>query len=128
METHGSNPKVNRRSFAEMLLDRLGIRPNRENVYDLKRWEQAEGGQWGPGSRAHDNPLNTTYRTRHGKTINEAGVKSYESWAEGLQATAATLELDYYRPIRRILAHGGSFRSFENAVVESRWGTERQSF
>lgn len=106
--------------FATYLLQGLGITPNAGNVQGLVDWENAEGGNWHNPDTF--NPLNTTqpYGTSH--ATNGAGVRAYQSWADGLAATLQTLNNGRYAGILQAL-RGNSPQAIEQAVAASPWGT-----
>ena len=57
-------------------------------------------------------------------SINSHGVKSYKTRAQGLEATVATLNLDYYKDVVAALKSGNvSLDEFETIVGDSPWGT-----
>lgn len=70
----------------------MGLPVTVSNVAFLTGWQRIEGGNW--SNTASYNPLNTTLRAPGSKAIpnNLAGVQSYTSWNQGIQATAATLQ------------------------------------
>jgi hypothetical protein len=85
-------------SFAEALLDRLGLPRSDNNVRALVAFQAQEGGH---ENGAHFNPLNTMRGTPTGDndlpSVNfsthktESGVQSFENWHDGLEATARTM-------------------------------------
>lgn len=55
----------------------------------LLGWYNQEGGNWHNNATA--NPLNTTLNLPGSQSINSVGVKAYQNWAQGNQATEQTL-------------------------------------
>lgn len=74
------------------------------------------------GTRAADNPDDTTEPEPGTTDYNTVGVRNYPSWNIGVEATAATLRNGLYQPILNALAAGKP----ANVVVawaHSSWGT-----
>lgn len=112
-----------REEFALLLLPRIGARPTKRNLWALVSWMQAEGGA------ANFNPLNTTLVKPGAINYNSVGVKEYVSLAQGVEATAETLNygadrgLYGYKPIRKRF-RGNAWASLTlRAVERSTWGT-----
>lgn len=89
----------------------------------LLAWMYAEGA----GGRY--NPLNTTLPKPGSYAINSAGVQSYVSFQQGVEATAETLNYGArnnvfgYRKIKRRLRFNRPARHVLEAVEDSAWGT-----
>ena len=111
---------ANEVDWAEGLLQRLGKAPGGSNVVGVVAWCLAEGGHW--HNDAHYNPLNTTFELQPCTSINSVGVKAYESWAQGYQATLQTLELSFYEGVRAALSSTDP-SALAKAVGASPWGT-----
>ncbi len=109
-------------SFAQALLTALGSPVTDDNVQAVTAWEAAEGGNW--HNTAHYNPLNTTLPEPGSTTVNSAGVRSYTSWGQGLQATVSTLQEGAYASIRDALSTGTDPQAVAQAIVSSPWGTK----
>jgi hypothetical protein len=108
--------------WAAAFLSKAGISPNKYNVKAVSTWERYEGGHW--HNRAKYNPLNTTQKMDdRDPSMNSSGVKIYESWDEGLQASVNTLNNGRYGAIRKALA-GGNDKDILNAISKSPWGTK----
>lgn len=112
-----------REDFAKLLLPKIGARPTKRNLWAFVAWAQAEGGS------ADFNPLNTTLHKPGATDYNSVGVKNYTSLAQGVEATAETLNygadhgLYGYKPIRKRL-RGNSWAVLTlRAVERSVWGT-----
>lgn len=75
------------------------------------------------------NPMNSTLQRPGSRAINSVGVQDYVSFAQGVEATAETLNYGArknvygYRPIRRRLRFNASAKSVLEAVENSLWGT-----
>lgn len=109
-------------SWAQALLQRLGMPVTSSNTQALVSWEAAEGGNWHNPDRY--NPLDTTQSEPGATSTNSAGVKAYTSWDQGLQATATTLQNGMYGSILAALKSGTSASDVVNAVIGSPWGTK----
>ncbi|MDA8331427.1 MAG: hypothetical protein M0027_09540 [Candidatus Dormibacteraeota bacterium] len=109
--------------FATALLTAMGWPTTQSNIAAMVSWEQAEGGNW-ENPDAY-NPLDTTMPEPGAVSTNGPGVKKYTSWAQGLQATVATLQLSYYPAIRAAFAGGNASQTLvPTASGELRtWGT-----
>jgi hypothetical protein len=108
--------------FAKAVLEQVGIKPTTAAVEKMVAWETAEGGNWQNGAKY--NPLNTTLpMVGAGNTGAQGNIKVYTSWAQGVDATAKTLDGSEYEGVRTAL-EGGSLASFEEAVNGSPWGTK----
>lgn len=112
-------------TFAQALLATIGEPVTDANVQVVTAWESAEGGNW--HNTAHFNPLNTTLVEPGSYTVNDAGVRAYSSWDQGLQATASTLQEGAYQGIRDALAGGQDAQGVANAILQSPWGTQSLS-
>ena len=108
-------------TWAKALLQQIKMPLTSANVAALTAWELAEGGHW--HNSAHYNPLNTTMPERGATSMNSVGVKAYLSWAQGFQATIATLRNGYYGRILAALRAGDDAIAVANAVATSPWGT-----
>lgn len=115
-----STATYTRTSWAHELLRRLGITPTTENTRALVVWAGAEGGHW--ANSAHYNPLNTTQPAAGATSMNSVGVKAYNSWDQGFDATVQTLNNGRYGGILDAL-RSGSAMDVANAVAASPWGT-----
>ena len=115
--------------WASALLGAEGIQDSSTDVNNLVRWWQAEGGagpQFGvPNNDDNYNPLNTTLPEPGAVSTNSAGVKSYTSWQQGLNATVDTLASpDYgYPAILADLEDNAIYSKFAQDVTASSWGT-----
>lgn len=111
--------------FAQSLLQMMDWPQTPSNLDAMVAWEAAEGGAW--HNTAAYNPLNTTYFVPGSRSAGtgQASVKAYNSWAQGLQATAATLSLNEpgYAGIRQAFASGQAGNYLPAALNNSAWGT-----
>jgi parallel beta-helix repeat protein len=96
---NGEQP-VNLLTFFTHVLEQLGIPSNGFALNALQIWARYED------TNAQYNPLATTMPThKPGETnFNSAGVKNYPDMETGIDATARTIDLSYYTPIREMLA------------------------
>jgi len=114
---------MTREDFARALLAEVGAKPTQRNLWALVSWIQAEGGD------ASYNPLNTTLEMPGSTDYNGVGVKNYQSFEQGVEATARTLNYGAdrgiygYKPIRRRLRHNAWAKWTLLAVERSIWGT-----
>jgi hypothetical protein len=112
-----------RGQFARALLPKIHAEVTTHNMRALMAWMQAEG------DAGRFNPLNTTKSMPGATAFNSVGVKDYLSFADGVEATAETLnygaarDLYGYRPIRQSLRDNLPARRTLYAVERSQWGT-----
>lgn len=101
--------------FFERLLEKLGIPLSDFAVKALVIWTRYEN------TKAYWNPLATTWDMREKSwNFNEAGVKNYADMETGVQATANTLKLSYYKAILEMLA-GKAFNKEEIQRAVATW-------
>lgn len=109
--------------FAKELLQGLGIKPTTNDISDMVRWEDEEGGNF--HNDASFNPLNTTMAEPGYHTVGTQGnIGAYENWEQGLKATLATLAGSRYSGIINALRNNAGLDQFESAVSSSPWGTK----
>lgn len=107
-------------TFASAVLSGLGIGSTQQAVSDMVAWEAQEGGNW--NNSAQFNPLNTTLNEPGaGNTGTQGNIKSYATWAQGVQATVSTLRS--YTGILNALRQSAPLAEFEATVNASPWGT-----
>ena len=112
------------RGWAKSLLEKLGAPASKANVKALNTWMRFEGGHW--NNSAHYNPLNTTLDMGNNESMNSVGVKRYNSWEEGLNATVKTLlgnrssERGYAAIVDALRANAGT-SAVLGAVNQSAW-------
>src|SRR5581483_9788858 len=112
----GDQDKV---SWAIDLLAGLGNRePTLETVLYTVAWQQAEN------TEARYNPIATTQDMPGATTFNSDGVKDYNSYQDGVDATVKTLGYSYngYADIREGLATNDPERALRG-LYASPWGT-----
>lgn len=105
---------------ATAVLQGIGAPVNQHTLGSMVGWFNAEGGHW--NNTAHYNPLNTTLNTPGAQSINSAGVRSYQNWGQGINATIQTLKQPNMSGIVQ------AFRSSDpqgiiHAIAGSPWGT-----
>jgi hypothetical protein len=90
------------------LLKIIGAKPTKANLRFLSTWQRWEGGH--TNNDARFNWLNTT-KDAPGAVgeINSVGVKRFNSYAAGIQATAATLANGHYDDIVKGLKTGNPY-------------------
>ena len=108
-------------TWAKALLQQIHMPLTSQNVAAITAWELAEGGHWHNSARY--NPLDTTMPEPGATAMNSVGVKAYLSWAQGFQATIATLRNGYYGGILAALRSGDDAIAVADAVAASPWGT-----
>ena len=121
--TKGTGDK---RTWATQLLTALGAPTTDANITALTTWQQHEGGHW--NNSASFNPLNTTLDMGNSQSMNSVGVKRYNSWEEGVQATVKTLTganagSRGYTDIVNALKSGASTEAILSAISNSAWVT-----
>lgn len=115
--------EVTRRDFARAFLKEIEAPITKHNMRALISWMQAEG------SAARFNPLATTQDWPNSTSFNSVGVRNYRTLADGVEATAKTLDYgaDHdkygYRPIRKRLRNNAWAYWTLRAVETSLWGT-----
>lgn len=108
--------------WASKFLSQLGVPVTSENLKAMTTWMAYEGGHW--KNSAHYNPLNTTQGADGATSMNKVGVKSYNSWEQGLQATIDTIRNGRYGDILTALQSGTDASAVLSAVNHSPWGTK----
>lgn len=90
------------------LLKVLGAKPTKANLRFLSNWQRWEGGH--TKNDARYNWLNTTKDAPGAvASINSVGVKRFDTYQHGIQATAATLANGHYDDIVRGLISGNPY-------------------
>jgi cell wall-associated NlpC family hydrolase len=87
------------------LLHNLGYKPTGPNLRFLETWQRWEGGH--TNNSARFNWLNTTHGP--GTSINSVGVKRFNSFNQGIQSLAETLQNGRYGDILDGLASGNPY-------------------
>ena len=121
---------VTPRTFAQALLGALELPVTYNNIAALIAWQAAEGGHW--FNTAKYNPLNTTRELPGSVLWNplwtdaqgvKHGVQSYQSWDQGLEATAKTLAQKNFTSIRVTLGRDADPATTLAEVKKTPWGT-----
>ena len=115
-----------KKTWATQLLTALGAPITDTNINALTTWQSREGGHW--NNSASYNPLNTTLDMGNSQSMNSVGVKRYNSWDEGIQATVRTLtgasaDSRGYSAIVNALRNGASTQEILSAISNSAWVT-----
>jgi murein DD-endopeptidase MepM/ murein hydrolase activator NlpD len=113
-----------RKDWATQFLTKLGKPVTDANLTAVSTWMAYEGGHW--KNSAHYNPLNTTLKTSGATgSMNSVGVKRYNSWDAGLDATVQTIKANKYGypQILDALSKGTDTAGVLSAVNHSKWGT-----
>lgn len=113
-----------RAEWAKAFLTKLGKPTTDHNVLAVLTWIRSEFGRSAP-IPAHWNPLATTKDVEPNTKYNSVGVRNFETFEQGVQACAETLELDArgYAGIRGALDQGDDPRSVIVAIRASAWGS-----
>lgn len=117
MNTPGTMTKI---GAATQILRGIGAPINQHTVGAMVGWFNAEGGNW--NNTASYNPLNTTLTTPGARAINGAGVKAYNNWNEGINATVQTLKQGNMTGIRQAFMSSDP-QAVIHAIGASPWGT-----
>ena len=111
--------------WAKKFLTKIGAPVSEGNIGALTTWMRFEGGHW--KNSASYNPLNTTLDIKGAiGSMNEVGVKRYDSWETGLTATVKTLlgnksvERGYADVVAAFQSDAGT-SAILNAVNNSAW-------
>ena len=107
--------------WATKFLTKLGKPVTDANLKAMTTWMAYEGGHW--KNSANYNPLNTTQKAVGASSMNSVGVKSYQSWDQGFQATVDTINNGRYKGILKALSAGNDTNAVLSAVNKSPWGT-----
>lgn len=109
--------------FAEALLHRLGLPASRNNVDALVAFQRVEGGH--QANSASFNPMNTMLPMPGSRSFNgKPGmqVQAYQSWDQGLEATARTMEQKNMSVIFDALKRSSNADATLKAISKSPWG------
>lgn len=113
-----------KKQWATDFLSKLGKPLTDDNINAVTTWMAWEGGHW--KNSAHYNPLNTTLKTQNATgSMNSVGVKRYNSWESGLDATIQTISTGKhgYDAILSALSKGNDAQAVISAINSSKWGT-----
>ena len=113
-----------KKQWATDFLTKLGKPLTEDNINAMTTWMAWEGGHW--KNSAYYNPLNTTLKTGGATgSMNSVGVKRYNSWESGLDATIQTISTGKYGydQILNALSKGNDAQAVISAVNNSKWGT-----
>lgn len=96
-----------------------------DNVLAVLTWIRSEFGGRAP-IPAGWNPLATTYDLDPNSEYNDAGVRNFETFAQGVRANVLTLNLNEpgYQRIRDSLANGDTPDAVVEAIHASAWGSK----
>ena len=93
-------------TFAADVLRKIGAPTNDENMAVMMAWMTKEGGGRGKSTYKF-NPLNTGKKGYPGAVYHGShGLASYASYEQGVDATAATLQLGYYQAMLKAFQSG----------------------
>jgi murein DD-endopeptidase MepM/ murein hydrolase activator NlpD len=116
---------VGDQEFAKALLGKAGINVTDTNISALTTWMHWEGGT----KNNSFNPLNTTLDMPGAGVFNSAGVKTYGSLDQGVQATLNTLtgnqaDARGYTKILNDLKNNAPLNQVTSDINSSSWGTK----
>lgn len=105
-------------SWINAFLQSIGAPATTANVSSISSWIAHEGPY---GTQGQNNPLNTTESEPGATSFDGLAVKDYPSPAEGIQATAATIEGGNYGDILMALRSGNGLcgRSWQGLATWS---------
>lgn len=110
--------------FFQSVLPLIGAPATQNNLSILNHWATFEGNDYG---ESRYNPLNTTQSALGATIFNSAGVKNYPDFATGVNATAKTLNYNFYKNIVSALQHNAPLSWWQsNPGIHSdlrTWGT-----
>lgn len=111
------------KDWARDFLTRLGKPTTDANIKAMTTWMAWEGGHW--KNTANYNPLNTTLNASGATSINKVGVRAYQDYEQGMQATLNTIKVNKYGypAILKALDSGSNPQAVFDAVNKSKWGT-----
>ena len=131
-----TGPAMSKDDWANAFITKIGATPNAVNIAAVKAWMAQEGGHWGGAkpSSAGYNPLNTTYNFGNTPLMDpgpgaNAGVRHYDSWQQGLDATIKTLfgknhKERGYDDIVAAIKESKDQTTILQAISKSSWGTK----
>jgi hypothetical protein len=109
---------MKRSQFIAAVYGLVGIPETDQNICIGIAWAADEG------SRAENNPLDTTEAGPDATDFNTVGVKNYPSWTEGIDETVATLKNgDYDNLIATLKNPDANAMEKINALNSSPWGS-----
>lgn len=122
--------EAEKRQFAAAVLGKIGAPVNEVNVSGLLKWMNQEDSRNEKSNVSLEkiainrfNPLNTTMNMGNSQTMNEDGVRVYKDFNTGVEATAKTLKLNYYKDVVNTFKESKGFDALKSAVSISPWGT-----
>ena len=105
--------------FAKGVLGKIGAPTTPNNLELINAWGDFEN-----VNPKYNNPLATTKTMPGAKSFNDAGVKAYKDWQQGVDATVATLQLGFYKDVVAALKAGDTpLSEFRKIVGSSKWGS-----
>lgn len=118
----GLAPNTHSSTWASDLLRAIGAPVNQANLSGIDTWIAHEGNV---PSIDMFNPLDTTQPAYGAVSTNSAGVKSYLTWAQGVNATAKTLLSGKYNNLVQGLRAGQGINITNPSIASeiSTWGT-----
>lgn len=109
------------REWAYMLLVRLNVPRSLSNMRVIYSWQFWESG----GGGGKFNPLNTVQPWPGATDENSVGVKNYQTFEDGINATYTVLQNQPYVGIIAQLAKGNDAGALIKSITSSIWGTTK---
>jgi hypothetical protein len=107
-----------RLSFAQAVLQGLGLSPDHNRLVALLAWMAGEN------TTAAFNPFATTHQMPGSSSFNSVGVQNFTDFAQGVQATIETIRNGNYAAVIKALESPTSTpEQIASAVIASPWGT-----
>jgi len=122
---YGKVTDMNIDFFAKKVLEKIGAPVTEKNIASMVEWAKQEGNT--KGDRARWNPFNTSLKTSTAiGDFNNHGVKHYQNFEAGVQATADTLldKKGRYKDIVEKLKNESDVTEIKDAIERSPWGTD----
>lgn len=116
--------EITKEQFARAILSGIGANTAGVPYTAMLSWINHEGGHW--HNKAKHNPLNTTKAYPNSTSINSHGIKAYQTWQDGVNATLQTLAGlgGVYSGVVDSFISGTSADSIYQAITDSPWGTK----
>lgn len=122
--------EAEKRKFASAVLTKIGAPVNEINISAMLRWMQQEDSRsvQEEGTRAiaieRFNPLNTKWNSPN-SIDSGGGIRAYNSFEQGVDATVKTLQSknNDYSAVINAFKNVSGFDNLKTAISESPWGT-----
>ena len=109
---------MNREEFARAVFTKIGAEVNKTTLYFGIAWAAFED------TEALNNPWATTEPWTNSTMFNSVGVRNYQTWHDGIDATVATLLNGYYDHLVHLLKQPNiTAKQLLGALTSSPWGS-----